>query len=101
MLICSPIVVLLSIFVSIAYFYMYLLFTTFTGVFEGGYGFNAGEADLAYLGLGIGFCIGQFSVGIFSNRYIKRQKAKHGKLKPKDRLPPFVVGAFLVPIGLF
>ena len=101
MLIRSPIVFLLSIFVSIVYSYMYLLFTTFTGVFEGQYGFNAGEAGLAYLGLGIGLCIGQFSVGIFSDRYIKRQKAKYGEMKPEDRLPPLVVGAFLVPIGLF
>ena len=101
MLIRSPIVVLLSIFVSIVYSYMYLLFTTFTRVFEDQYGFNAGEAGLAYLGLGIGFCIGQLTVGMFSDRYIKRQKAKRGEMKPEDRLPPLVVGAFLVPIGLF
>ena len=75
--------------------------TTFTGVFEGQYGSNAGEAGLAYLGLGVGFCVGQFSVGIFSDRYIKRQKAKHGEIKPEDRLAPLVIGAFLVPIGLF
>lgn len=101
MLFRSPIVIILSIFISIVYSYMYLLFTTFTSVFEGQYGFNSGEAGLAYLGLGIGFCIGQFSVSIFSDRYIERQKVKGAEVKPEHRLPPLVVGAFLVPMGLF
>ena len=101
MLARSPIVFILSLYVAIVYSYMYLLFTTFTTVFEGTYAFNSGEAGLAYLGLGIGFCIGQFSVGIFTDKYLKRQKAKHGQARPEDRLPPLVLGSFLVPIGLF
>lgn len=96
MLLRSPIVLILSLCVAIVYSYMYLLFTTFTGVFEDTYGFNPGEAGLAYLGLGVGFCIGQFIVGIF-----KRRKAKNSSAKPEDRLPPLVLGSFLVPIGLF
>ena len=101
MLLRSPIVGVLSLFVSVAYSYMYILFTTFTGVFEGSYGFNAGEAGLAYLGLGTGFCVGQFSIGIFTDKYLKRQEAKRGHARPEDRLPPLVVGSFLVPFGLF
>jgi MFS family permease len=97
----SPIVIILSMYMSIVYSYMYLLFTTFTTVFEGRYGFNSGEAGLAYLGLGVGFCIGQFTVGRFSDWYTKRQKAIRGVAQPEDRLPPLLVGVCLLPVGLF
>lgn len=98
----SPIVGLLSVFIAIVYSYMYLLFTTFTAVFEDNYGFNTGAAGLAYIGLGMGFVIGQVFVGLFTDRYLARQKAKRGGVsKPEDRLPPLVIGSFLFPIGLF
>ena len=100
MLIYSPIVLILALDVSIVYSYLYFLFTTFTFVFEGEYGFSTGEAGLAYLGLGVGFVIGQFGVGAFSDRY-SRMKAKEGGMKPEHRLPPLILGAFLIPIGLF
>lgn len=97
----SPIVVILSLYMSIVYCYMYLLFTTFTKVFESQYGFNSGEAGLAYLGLGVGFCVGQFTVAPFSDWYIKRQKVSRGSSLPEDRLPPLLLGASFVPVGLF
>jgi hypothetical protein len=61
MLLRCPIVGITSLFLAIAYSYMYLLFTTFTDVFESTYGFNAGQAGLSYLGLGIGFLLGQYT----------------------------------------
>jgi MFS family permease len=100
MLVKSPIVFILALDMSIIYSYLYFLFTTFTFVFEDQYGFNAGEAGLAYLGLGVGFVIGQFGVGGFSDAYTKKKSAQGG-MKPEYRLPPLMVGAFLIPIGLF
>ncbi|RAH59833.1 caffeine resistance protein 5 [Aspergillus piperis CBS 112811] len=97
----SPIVMIVSLYSSITYSYMYTLFTTFTSVFENVYGFTPGEAGLGYLGLGLGFCSGQVVVGYYSDRYLKKQEKIHGKMKPEDRLPPLVVGCILVPIGLF
>lgn len=97
----SPIVNLLSVYMSICYSYLYLLFTTFTGVFEHQYHFSTSEAGLAYLGLSVGFVIGQISVGFFSDRYLKFSKSCEGETKPEHRLPPLVAGAILVPAGLF
>ncbi|PWY73565.1 MFS general substrate transporter [Aspergillus heteromorphus CBS 117.55] len=97
----SPIVFIVSFYSSITYSYMYIMFTTFTSVFEGVYGFTAGQAGLAYLGLGLGFCVGQITVGYFSDRYLKKQEKRHGQMKPEDRLPPLVFGCCLIPIGLF
>ncbi|OOF99641.1 hypothetical protein ASPCADRAFT_503632 [Aspergillus carbonarius ITEM 5010] len=97
----SPIVLIVSLYSSVTYSYMYILFTTFTGVFENVYGFTPGEAGLGYLGLGLGFCFGQITVGYYSDRYLKKQEKLHGTMKPEDRLPPLVLGCALVPIGLF
>lgn len=47
----SPSVFLLSVQVSVAYGYMYILFTTMTTVFEQTYGFTQGAAGLSFLGL--------------------------------------------------
>ncbi|EMD94343.1 hypothetical protein COCC4DRAFT_131598 [Bipolaris maydis ATCC 48331] len=99
MLFCSPIVAILALNMSIIYSYLYFLFTTFTFVFQGQYHFNAGESGLAYLGLGVGFILGQFGVGSAADKYYKR-KAAEGPTKPEHRLPPLIVGAFLIPAGL-
>ncbi|KAJ4268819.1 hypothetical protein NW762_002889 [Fusarium torreyae] len=72
MLICSPIVTGLSLYLALIYGYLYLLFTTFSTVFPGQYGFGIDILGLAFLGLGVGY-----------------------------RLLPIVLGIPLLPIGLF
>lgn len=52
MLVRSPIVLLLALYVSVVYGFLYLLLTTITEVFETTYRFSQGAAGLAYLGLG-------------------------------------------------
>ncbi|KAE8553969.1 hypothetical protein EYB25_002507 [Talaromyces marneffei] len=101
MLILSPIVLILSIYLSVIYSYSYLLLTTYTEIFEGVYNFNSGEAGLGYLGLGVGFVAGACAVGPFSDWYIKLQRERHGLPQPGDRLPPLLLGSCWVPIGLF
>jgi MFS family permease len=101
MLVFCPIVGIVSLFLAIAYSYMYLMFTTFTDVFEETYGFNVGEAGLAYLGLGIGFLIGQYTLDIFQKWHNNKRLAKSKELQPEDRLPPLIVAACLLAIGLF
>ena len=100
MLLFSPIILALSIFVAIFYGYVYLLFTTFTFVFENEYGFSPGIAGLTYLGLGVGSFIGLLVFGSASDKILK-MKAGGGELKPEYRLLPLIFGAPLIPIGLF
>ncbi|KAI5358695.1 putative major facilitator superfamily, MFS transporter superfamily [Septoria linicola] len=67
------------------YGFLYLLFTTFTYVFEDSYGFSPSTVGLVYIGLGIGNFI-----------------AKHGgEIKPEYRLPPLIWAGPLIPVGLF
>ena len=100
MLLFLPIVSLLSIYMAIVYSYLYLLFTTFTAVFEDQYNFSTRQAGLAYLGLGVGFIVGQIGVGAFSDNYLKKKASPSGVFKPEDRLPPLLVATFVIPAGL-
>nr|A0A8F4PNE5.1 RecName: Full=MFS-type transporter atr4; AltName: Full=Atranorin biosynthesis cluster protein 4 [Stereocaulon alpinum]QXF68950.1 atr4 [Stereocaulon alpinum] len=100
MLVYSPIIFLLSLFMAMVYGYLYLLFTTFPVVFGEYYHFSIGITGLVYLGLGIGNIIGLVIFGVFSDK-ILLAKAASGELKPEYRLLPMVWTSFTVPIGLF
>ncbi|KAF2239141.1 rade putative MSF transporter [Viridothelium virens] len=95
----SPICTVLCIYTAIVYGILYLLYTTFTYVFEGQYGFSPGTVGLTYIGLGIGMILGMAIFGGASDRILKA-KSKKGEMKPEYRLPPLVPGSFCVPIGL-
>ncbi|KAI9743782.1 MAG: hypothetical protein M1818_002516 [Claussenomyces sp. TS43310] len=109
MLIFSPIVFTLSLYMGISYAYMYILFTTFTLVFEGQYGFSDSLVGLAYLGLGIGNVIGLSLFSYFSDKTVaskaiiitKEDGTTMAYTKPEARLPPMTIGAILLPIGFF
>ena len=79
LLIFSPIVLATSIYVGIVYGYLYLLFTTFTVVFEGSYHFSSGSVGLTFMGMGVGSIMG---LGVFawsSDRMLK-SKAKEAEI---------------------
>lgn len=103
MLIFSPIVLCLSIYMAVVYGYLYLLFTTLTPVYEGVYHFSSGIVGLVYLGIGLGSMSGLVVFGVLSDRILKHltKKSGTGEMKPEYRLPPLVPATFLIPIGLF
>ncbi|KAI0007343.1 major facilitator superfamily domain-containing protein [Xylariaceae sp. FL0662B] len=101
MLIRSPIVTGLSLYLALIYGYLYLLFTTFSTVFPNQYGFGIGILGLAFLGLGIGISLALVFLSWFSDWTQARLTRKNGTSKPEYRLLPLVLGIPLLPIGLF
>ena len=100
MLFLSPVVIILSTYTAIVFAYLFLLFTTFTAVFEEQYGWTGGIAGLAYLGIGIGLVVALVVFSFLSDRLLKKQ-AGDGPMKPEYRLPVMKWTVFLLPIGLF
>lgn len=102
MLLFSPIVLLMSIYVSVQYGVLYLLFTTITFVFEQQYHFSTGAVGLSYLGSGIGMILGMGILGVMSDKLINKAIAK-GNVKPEHRLPLILTipGGIALPVGLF
>ncbi|ORY67008.1 bicyclomycin resistance protein [Pseudomassariella vexata] len=113
MLLLSPIIMLTSLFMAVTYGYLYVMFTSMTEVFQQYYGFSTSLVGLSFLGLGIGSLVGIFVFSSTSDRYMKRKSAeddaragasgteKEGGMKPEYRLPFLLLGAVLLPIGLF
>ncbi|KAK0513308.1 hypothetical protein JMJ35_004294 [Cladonia borealis] len=102
MLIFSPIVLLLSIYLSVVFGYFYLFLTTFTRVFQQQYGFGIGITGLTYLGLGFGSITGLIIAGKSSDIFYRRLTAKnHGFSKPEFRLPPLFLTSPLVTAAFF
>ncbi|KAJ7887576.1 major facilitator superfamily domain-containing protein [Mycena olivaceomarginata] len=80
----------------------YLMFTTFSTLFSGTYGFNTGTGGLTYLGLGVGFIAATaFSARSANEVYIHLAKKNGGKGEPEMRIPALIVGSLFVPVGLF
>lgn len=100
MLTRSPIVFMISLYNAITYAYIYIMFTTFTPVFEKQYGWSTGIVGLSFLGMGLGSISGQFGFTYFGNRTM-RKHLERGDAKPEHRLNVAIFGAFFIPVGLF
>lgn len=103
LLLMTPIVTLMSLYVAITYGILYLLITTFSFVYSGQYGFDEGASGLTFLPAGLGMLIGVIVFGILSDKTVKWNKAKGLPHKPEVRIAPFLTlpsGAAL-PVGLF
>jgi hypothetical protein len=103
MLLFSPIVAAMCIYIAVLYGLLYILFTTFAPVFQGQYRFSSGTSGLAFLGSGVGMLFGLLYAGILSDRGIKMKLARGLQPTPEDRLPWCIVvpGSLSIPAGLF
>ncbi|KAK2836921.1 hypothetical protein FQN49_006590 [Arthroderma sp. PD_2] len=102
LLLFSPIVLAMSVYVALIFGIMYLLFATFSLVYKGQFGFNTSISGLTYLGLGTGEIIGLFLFGILSDRILKAMAADNvTEPKPEYRLVLMMWFPPVLPIGLF
>lgn len=102
MLLFSPILLLLTIYISFAYGTLYLLFTTIPSVFESTYGFSVGLTGLVYLGLGLGTTIGWLIITFYSDKtVIAFAKRNNGEFEPEMRLWISIWFSWLLPITFF
>ncbi|KAJ5927704.1 hypothetical protein N7516_009477 [Penicillium verrucosum] len=98
----SPILFLLALYMSFVFGLLYLIFTTTTTLFTGSYGWSLELTGLAYLGIGIGFCAGNFTVAKISDPTVVRlTKANNGVYHPEMRLAPCLFFAPFIPISFF
>ncbi|CAI6247106.1 unnamed protein product [Periconia digitata] len=98
----SPIVFLLSIYISFVFGLLLLLFTTVTQVYVQTYEWDIELCGLAFLGIGVGFFFGIVFVARTSDAtIIKLTKNNNGVYEPEMRLPTCVFFGFLIPISFF
>lgn len=102
MLFLQPIVTVCAVYIATMYGLMYILFTTFTFVYEGQYHFSSVGAGLSFISSGLGMLIGLLVTANFSDRIYQRAVAK-GEGRPEKRLHWSMIlpGSLLIPAGLF
>ncbi len=113
MLVTEPIVALLSIYTAFNFSVLFAFFAAFPLVFQSPYPeiqvyhFNRGESGLVFLGIGLG-CVLSTICFIVIDRLTYQKKAAIRRaagdmtlLPPEQRLQSAMVGAFLLPVGLF
>ncbi|KAF1956055.1 benomyl/methotrexate resistance protein [Byssothecium circinans] len=103
LLFTEPIVFLLSLYMAIIYGTLYMLFGAFPIVYRTGRGWNQGIAGLPFIGVAIGmFAAVAYTILYDNKRYLKCiERSEGGFAAPEDRLPPSILGAITLPVGLF
>ncbi|KAJ4286814.1 hypothetical protein N0V90_013066 [Kalmusia sp. IMI 367209] len=98
----QPIVIVLACYMAYLYGLMYLMLSTFPGLWSAQYGESAGIGSLNFISMALGFFLGtQICAPLNDAIYRRLKKKNNGVGKPEFRVPIMVPGSILVPIGLF
>ncbi|KAH8690332.1 major facilitator superfamily domain-containing protein [Talaromyces proteolyticus] len=102
MLYQEPILLLMTLYMSFIYGILYLFFEAFPIIFQENRGWNEGVSGLPFLSIIIGVIMGSV-IMVYSTktRFVRKYRENGNKFVPEERLPPMVLGAIVLPIGLF
>jgi DHA1 family multidrug resistance protein-like MFS transporter len=97
----EPIVLVLNIYIGLIYALLYIWFESFPIVFIGIYHWREQMLGLSFLGIFVGTLI--LIPPFFAYLYFVQEPKYNdkGELKPEERMPIAIFGAFIVPICLF
>ena len=102
MIVLEPILLLVTLYMTFIYGILYLFLEAYPIAFQETRGWNDGVGALPFLGITIGVIIGVAIITYTSNtRFKRKMEANGGKPIPEERLIPMIIGAFLLPMGLF
>ena len=94
----EPIVLIASIYMSILYGTLYMFLPAFPIIYEENRGWNEGIGSLPFLGLAGGMLLGLLYTILDDWR---RYQNLGETATPESRLPPGMIGAIVLPIGMF
>lgn len=92
---------LLSLLSAVLLGVIYLFFGAFPLVFGGNYGFSLWQIGLSFLGIFVGMITGAATHPIWHRVHARLIRQNHGVPEPEFHLASSIVGAIMVPIGLF
>lgn len=98
LLFCEPIVLIASTYMAILYGTIYMFLGAFSIVYQQQRGWDAGTGGLSFLGLAAGMLCGLAYTIADNRRYAKLGATS---ATPESRLPPGMVGAVALPVGMF
>lgn len=102
MLFLEPILLLITIYLTLIYGILYLFFEAYPVSFQEVRGWTSlGIAGLPFLGIMIGVLCGVALIIWQTRTRFAHKLAKHGRVVPEERLVPMMIASVLLPVGLF
>ncbi|KAJ8521346.1 hypothetical protein ONZ45_g1920 [Pleurotus djamor] len=101
MLVTEPILLLMSLYISIIYGLLYGFFFSFPVIFGEGWGWDDGKIGLTFISVLIGVAFALVVTPILEKSYVKNYRARGNKGLPEDRLVGMMIGAPFPVIALF
>ena len=103
LLVLTPLVTLMALYIAITYGILYLLITTFSFVYAQKYGFGEGTIGLTFIPAGLGMMIGVLGFGYITDLMVQRNLARGKPHRPEIRLTPTLTipSGLALPVGLF
>lgn len=92
---------LLSLLSAVLLGVIYLFFGAFPLVFGENYGFNLWQTGLSFMGIFVGMATGAATNPIWHCVHCWLVRRNHGVPEPEFRLASSILGAVIVPVGLF
>ncbi|TVY81423.1 Efflux pump radE [Lachnellula suecica] len=82
----SGLVATMATYIAVVYGFLYILFTTFTFVYEDNYGYSSEGAGLSFIAGGVGNLLGLLTTGVVSDKIMQRKKARNETPQPEDKI---------------
>ena len=100
LLFMEPIVLFISIYMSVLYSLLYMFFIAYPVVYQEGKGWTASSTGLMFIPLAVGVIMSAMC-SPFVNRHYLQMVAKHeGKPPAEARLVPMMWSCWFIPVGL-
>ena len=97
----EPIVLAISIYMSVLYSLLYMFFVAFPIVYQEGKGYTAGITGLMFIPLAVGVLMSAACAPLVNKHYLSISAKHEGKPPAEARLIPMMLSCWLIPIGLF
>ncbi|KAJ5747737.1 uncharacterized protein N7511_009433 [Penicillium nucicola] len=97
----EPIVLLISLYMSIIYGTLYMFFAAYPIIFQKIRGWSEGLGGLSFLGIMVGILLSIPGMFISHARYQKKASKGPKRMAPETRLPDSFIASVALPIGLF
>ncbi|KAF3480117.1 multidrug resistant protein [Arthroderma uncinatum] len=101
LLFLEPIVLFLSIYMSVLYGLLYMFFIAYPIVYEEGKGYSSGITGLMFIPLAIGVAGSAIFAPSVNKHYLTLVAKYNGKPPAEMRLVPMMISCWLIPIGIF
>ncbi|KAL2871246.1 MFS transporter [Aspergillus lucknowensis] len=101
MLLLEPILVSMTLYISFTFGMVYLLFMAYPISFVQQRHWALVQGTLPSISIVLGIILGSAYVVRYTLTTLQKKFRQDGVISPEDRLPPMIVGACLLPIGLF